>query len=160
RGGATGIRTAASADGGSTFGATRTISPPGVTGARGWESAAFADDGTLHAAWLDGRNASAHAPTDSSASAATPARASAPGHVHHDGPMRQDIYHAMWTGTEAPVETPVATNVCFCCKTAIVTRGSDVYIAWRHLFPGGVRDIAVARSSDGGRTFGEPVRVS
>jgi len=160
RDGATGIRTAASADGGATFGATRTISPPGVTGARGWESAAFAEDGTLHAAWLDGRNATVKA------TAAQPApaggRADAPAaHVHHkDGPMRQDIYHAMWTGSEAPIETRVATDVCFCCKTAIVTRGSDVYVAWRHLFPGGVRDIAVARSPDGGRSFGDPVRVS
>jgi len=158
RAGATGIRTAASTDGGTTFGATRTISLPGATGARGWESAAFADDGTLHAAWLDGRNASTSgsATADKNAAADT----SAPAHVHHGGPMRQDIYHAMWTGSDAPIETPVATNVCFCCKTAIATRGSDVYVAWRHLFPGGVRDIALARSSDGGRTFGEPVRVS
>jgi hypothetical protein len=172
RGGATGIRTAASDDAGATFGATRTISPPGATGARGWESAAFSDDGALHAAWLDGRNASAsaRAAADTSASSvqATAGKSAPAGgqsgapaaHVHHDGPMRQDIYHAMWTGSEAPIETPVATNVCFCCKTAIVTRGTDVYIAWRHLFPGGVRDIAVARSSDGGRTFSEPVRVS
>ena len=50
--------------------------------------------------------------------------------------------------------------MCFCCKTAVVTRGGDVFVAWRHLFPGGVRDIAVARSSDGGRTFQDPVRVS
>jgi hypothetical protein len=41
-----------------------------------------------------------------------------------------------------------------------VSRGPDVFVAWRHLFPGGVRDIAVARSVDGGRTFGDPVRVS
>ena len=57
-------------------------------------------------------------------------------------------------------KSPVASNVCFCCKTAVVVRGSDVFVAWRHLFPGGVRDIAVARSSDGGRTFHDPVRVS
>jgi hypothetical protein len=74
--------------------------------------------------------------------------------------MRQDIYHAMWKGTEAAVETPIASNVCFCCKTAVVSRGSDVFVAWRHLFPGGVRDIAMARSADGGRTFQAPVRVS
>src|SRR5260221_10421543 len=29
-----------------------------------------------------------------------------------------------------------------------------------HVFPGGVRDIALARSADGGRTFQAPVRVS
>lgn len=66
----------------------------------------------------------------------------------------------MWKGAEAPIETQVASDVCFCCKTAIVTHGRDVYVAWRHLFPGGVRDIAIARSSDGGRAFSDPVRVS
>jgi len=50
--------------------------------------------------------------------------------------------------------------VCFCCKTGVAARGSDVFVVWRHLFPGGVRDIAIARSGDGGRTFGAPVRVS
>src|SRR5262245_46942435 len=55
RGGVAGIRSALSTDGGATFSSTRTITPPGVTGARGWESVTFADDGTLHAAWLDGR---------------------------------------------------------------------------------------------------------
>jgi hypothetical protein len=157
RGGVAGIRSALSTDGGATFTAARTITPPGVTGARGWESVAFADDGTLHAAWLDGRNAGApHAAGTPLAPGAAP-----PVHVHHDAPMRQDIYHAMWIPTSVtPLETAVAANVCFCCKTAIATRGSDVYVAWRHLFPGGVRDIAVARSSDHGRSFSAPVRVS
>jgi hypothetical protein len=66
----------------------------------------------------------------------------------------------VWNGVDPLVETRVAANVCFCCKTAIVTRESDVYVAWRHLFDGGVRDIAVAHSADGGRTFGQPVRAS
>jgi hypothetical protein len=74
--------------------------------------------------------------------------------------MRQDIVHAMWRDGEAIVETPVADNVCFCCKTGVAARGSDVFVVWRHIFPGGVRDIAIARSADGGRTFGAPVRVS
>jgi hypothetical protein len=74
--------------------------------------------------------------------------------------MRQDIVHAMWRDGDAIVETPVADNVCFCCKTGVAARGSDVFVVWRHIFPGGVRDIAIARSADGGRTFGAPVRVS
>ena len=82
-------------------------------------------------------------------------------HHHHIGwAPRQDIFHAVWRGIEPLRETRVATNVCFCCKTAIVTNGNDVFVAWRHLFDGGVRDIAVAHSSDGGLTFGQPVRAS
>jgi hypothetical protein len=168
RGGATAIRSALSTDGGRTFAAAHTITPPGAAGARGWESAAIADDGTLHAAWLDGRSSTPPSPPPSHAAHATagqaPTQDSSPslpaGHQHHSGPMKQNIYHAMWKPGEAPVELEVAADVCFCCKTAIVTRASDVYIAWRHLFPGGVRDIAIARSADGGRTFSTPTRVS
>jgi hypothetical protein len=148
RAGLAGIRAAASTDGGMTFAPARSITPSDLTGARGWESATLGADGIVHAVWLDGRNAT---PMDHSKPAAA-------GHRHGD--MRQDIYHAMWKGADPPVETPVASNVCFCCKTAVVARGRDVFVAWRHLFPGGVRDIAVARSADGGRTFQEPVRVS
>jgi hypothetical protein len=144
RQGVSGIRAAQSSDGGRTFAASRTISPEGVTGARGWESAAIDDAGVVHAAWLDGRH-----------SVPTP-----PGAKHVHGAMRQDIVHAMWRDGEAVVETPVADNVCFCCKTGVAARGNDVFVVWRHLFPGGVRDIAIARSADGGRTFPAPVRVS
>jgi hypothetical protein len=150
RGGVAAIRAAESSDGGKSFSPARTITSEGVAGARGWQTAAIAADGTVHAAWLDGRNA-VHAQPASTAGGQS--------HAHH-GDMRQDIYHAAWRGTEAPIETQVAANVCFCCKTALVSHGNDLYVAWRHLFPGGVRDIAIARSKDGGRTFSDPVRVS
>jgi hypothetical protein len=79
---------------------------------------------------------------------------------HEHGAMRQDIVHAMWRPGESVVESAVAADVCFCCKTGVATRGRDVFVVWRHLFVGGVRDVAIARSSDGGRTFAAPVRVS
>jgi hypothetical protein len=74
--------------------------------------------------------------------------------------MRQDVYHAVLRAG-AKEEIRIATDVCFCCKTAVAT-GPDgaVYVAFRHIFPPNIRDIAVARSTDGGRTFGAPVRVS
>jgi hypothetical protein len=34
-----------------------------------------------------------------------------------------------------------------------------VYVAWRKVFPGDIRDIVVARSQDGGMTFSEPVKA-
>jgi hypothetical protein len=34
-----------------------------------------------------------------------------------------------------------------------------VYLAWRKVYPGDVREVVVARSADGGRTFSDPVRV-
>jgi hypothetical protein len=36
----------------------------------------------------------------------------------------------------------------------------SVYTAWRHVYPGNIRDIAFTVSRDGGRTFAAPVRVS
>jgi hypothetical protein len=55
----------------------------------------------------------------------------------------------------------VTGGVCYCCKTAVAT-GADgaIYAAWRHVYPGNLRDIAFTMSRDGGRTFSEPVRVS
>ena len=140
------ILTSSSTDGGATWAPARLVSPDGLGGARGWESAAIADDGSVHAVWLDGRNAD------------RPSHPSSVNGAHGD--MRQDIVHASWLDAGPIVESPVAANVCFCCKTAVASRGADLVVAWRHLFPGGVRDIAVARSSDGGRTFSPPVRVS
>jgi hypothetical protein len=51
--------------------------------------------------------------------------------------------------------------VCYCCKTAVAT-GPDgaIYAAWRHVYPGNLRDIAFTMSRDGGRTFTTPARVS
>ena len=55
----------------------------------------------------------------------------------------------------------LAPGVCYCCKTAVAT-GADgsIVASWRHVYPGNIRDIALAKSTDGGRTFTVPVRVS
>jgi hypothetical protein len=51
--------------------------------------------------------------------------------------------------------------VCYCCKTALATGANgEVYVAWRHVYAGNLRDIAFARSVDGGRNFTPPTRVS
>src|SRR3954465_2497646 len=108
RGGVAGIRTAESTDDGRTFAPARTVTAEGVSGARGWQTAAIADDGTVHAAWLDGRNAVHAAPAQAAGGAAA-------GGAHvHQIVMRQDIYHAMWRGGESRLETEIAANVCFC----------------------------------------------
>lgn len=144
------VRMARSTDGGRTFSPARFAHDPQFSGARGWESLAAASDGAVHAVWLDGRDAEKKM-----------AEAAAHSGMAHKGQPPQDIYH----GTIAPdgriTESLIATGVCFCCKTTVVVdaRGA-VYAAWRHIFPGSMRDIAFARSSDGGRHFDPPVRVS
>ena len=59
------------------------------------------------------------------------------------------------------IEARVATDVCFCCKTSVaIAPDGTSYVAFRHIYPTNLRDMAVARSIDGGRTFEAPVRVS
>jgi hypothetical protein len=54
----------------------------------------------------------------------------------------------------------VDRDACPCCRTdlAVGPRG-EIYVAWRKVFEGSVRDIVVARSADGGGHWEEPVRV-
>lgn len=147
------IQYASSRDLGRTFSKAATIAGGGVSGLRGWQSVALGYDGGVHAVWLDGRNADPNA--------------TAKGHQHHnadprdqDRAPRQDVFHAAWNDREKPAEHLLAADVCFCCKTALATSGDRVYAAWRHIYPGSVRDIAVSRSADNGKTFAPPIRLS
>ena len=148
------IRMARSTDEGKTFLPAVTLHQEGLTGARGWQAVAIGPDAVIHALWLDGRHAGAGMAHhhDSSGAKAMPEAAASP---------RQDIMHASWSANGSLIETEVAPNVCFCCKTSIAV-GPDhsFYAAWRHIYPTSMRDIAVARSTDAGRTFDAPTRVS
>ena len=130
------------------FAPATTAHADGLPGARGWASLVTDSRGAVHVAWLDGRG---DGPPPPAASGEARARSS----------MRQDLYQAVWRADGMHHETRIATDVCFCCKTAVAA-GPDaaVYVAWRHIYKPNLRDIAVARSTDGGRSFAEPVRVS
>jgi len=149
------IRYARSDDDGRTFSKAETVAGDGRSGARGWEAMTLGYDGSVQLVWLDGRNdvSAAHQHNRGPATAKPAMKATGRG-------PRQDIFHASWKGDSPRGERPVAADVCFCCKTAIATAGEHVYVAFRHLYPGGVRDIAVAESKDNGVTFEKPVRVS
>lgn len=148
------IRMARSTDGGKTFLPAITLHQEGMPGARGWQSVAIGPDSVIHALWLDGRHAGAGMAHHHNSTGATAVPEAA-------GSPRQDIMHASWSPNGSLTETEVAPNVCFCCKTAIAF-GPDrsLYAAWRHIYPTSMRDIAVARSTDAGRTFDAPTRVS
>jgi hypothetical protein len=139
------IRMARSSDGGRTFSPARMIHDPKFSGARGWESLAAGPDGLVHAVWLDGRDAEKKMVES----------------VAPKGQPWQDVYHGVLTPDGRVVESQIAAGVCFCCKTAVAVDGRGVvYAAWRHIFPGSIRDIAFASSTDGGLHFGPLVRVS
>jgi hypothetical protein len=150
-----------SSDGGRTFAAPTAVSAAQAPGIRGWASLAAGRDGAFHASWLDGRNAGAGEPAGE--------------HVHHHtaaaphAAMRQDLYHAVIAADGTVAETPLATEVCFCCKTATLvpptplagaTLPGDVLVAWRHIYPNSERDIALAVRTAKTGLFAPPVRVS
>jgi hypothetical protein len=152
--GTTDIRMARSKDGGRTFSPSLTLHSSSLTGARGWQSLTAGRGGSVHAVWLDGRDADP-------AMKHRPHRASKDGGHGHGGDPRQDVYHAVVAPDGRVIESHVARNVCFCCKTAVgVGPSGRVDVVWRHIFPESMRDIAMASSTDGGRTFSPLARIS
>jgi hypothetical protein len=144
------IRMSRSTDGGRTFSPARFTHDPNFSGARGWESLAVGANGRVHAVWLDGR--------DAERKIAEHAKQSG---MPHKGQPPQDIYHSTIAPDGRITESLIATGVCFCCKTAVaVDARGVVYAAWRHIFPGSMRDIAFAISRNGGGSFDPLVRVS
>jgi hypothetical protein len=140
------IRMARSVDRGKSFARTVTMHDPHLQGVRGWHSATAGPDGTLHALWLDGRNAEGVSDPTTKIPASQ---------------QRQDVFHAALMPDGRILETRVATDVCYCCKTAVAVGPSGrVYAAWRHVFSGSIRDIAFSLSRDSGASFAPLVRVS
>jgi len=154
--GTSAIRLSRSTDGGRTFSPARTLHRAALTGARGWQALTPGRDGVVHAVWLDGRDAAPSAGPHRHHGAAKGGDGGA-----HAGAPRQDVYHATIAPDGAIVESHVARDVCFCCKTAVgAGPGGRLMVAWRHIFPESMRDIAMATSTDGGRTFNPAVRVN
>lgn len=156
RGDTTQIKTTRSRDGGKTFESPVTLQASGAPGGRGWPALALDKHGTAHAIWLDHRGLAAghvgggsHAGHQSGGESDGAARA-----------QKSGLYYTATKGSPSS-ERELAKGVCYCCKTALAV-GSDgsVYAAWRHVYPGNLRDMAFTVSRDAGRSFSEPVRVS
>jgi hypothetical protein len=158
--GGTQLLSVQSHDGGQSF--TRPAALPGseASGNRGWQAATAGNNGQVMAVWLDHREL------------AIPAGASAMDHSAHqhgatagretDGVERAQRSKLFFAQLGDPNSARALTGgVCYCCKTALATApDGTIYAAWRHVYPGSVRDIAFIASRDGGRTFSAPVRVS
>ena len=164
------LRVARSTDGGRTWtpGVRPHPAPPVPTG-HTFHSLAATDGGRVVLAWLDG---TAKDLAQAASGDAPAAHAGADGLGAHDAGTHGAMAHADGeVGTEllaatssdggrtwtAPVR--VAAGTCECCRTALAVRDEAVVAVWRHQFPGGERDMAIARSDDGGATWGAPTRV-
>jgi hypothetical protein len=153
----TALRTARSDDGGRSFARAAVVPGTDAPGNRGWEAIAVDRAGTVHAVWLDHRRLSQRTST-----AETTHRHGG----HHapataDGAPMSDFSDLYVATLDGHTPSPLTAGVCYCCKTAIAAApGGEVYLAWRHVYPGNLRDIAFAVTSPGRPSPIEPVRVS
>jgi hypothetical protein len=154
------LLSAQSNDGGTSFTQPKALPGSEAPGNRGWQAIATARDGHVVAIWLDHRELN---------KGAAGAASGHSGHQHGARPAQQadavaraQLSKLLFASVDDASSAQALTGgVCYCCKTAIAT-GADgsVYAAWRHVYPGNVRDIAFTASRDGGRTFAPPQRVS
>jgi hypothetical protein len=159
------LRQSRSDDGGQTFSPAATVPGTDAPGNRGWEAIAVRPDSRVDVIWLDHRELasdSAIARSHHDHAQASAGNSARPADTKPDGvamAQKSKLYFGSLDGTAAP--RAVTGGVCYCCKTALVSAGGGaVYAAWRHVYPGNLRDMAFTMSRDGGRTFAAPVRVS
>lgn len=144
------IKAARSRDGGRTFVDERSLQAKGAPGDRGWQASAADSRGALHTVWLDHR-----------AMAASTAAGDHSEHKgEHDGvamAQKSGLYYA----ADGQPERELFKGVCYCCKTALaIGPGGEIFAAWRHVFPGNMRDMGFTMSRDGGKTFTPLARVN
>ncbi len=105
----------------------------------GFSYLAVAPNGHIYAVWLDGRN-----PTGTAAGTSC-------------------VYLARSTDHGATFDRNimVANNVCPCCRPTLAfgDRG-EVFVAWRGVAEGDIRDIMLSVSNDHGASFSAPARVA
>ncbi len=152
------LLTARSFDGAKTFSPSAIVAGTDAAGNRGWEAIATDKSGRVDAIWLDHRETaqamdmSHHMDHATSPSMQTDSVAKA---------QLSKLYFGVVGAASAKPPLVLTGGVCYCCKTALAV-GADgaVYAAWRHVYPGNMRDIAFTMSRDDGRTFTAPVRAS
>lgn len=145
---ATDIFLSASRDGGKTFEAPVKVNDDKTQVVHGMHSLAVDERGRIFLAWLDERSV----------------KMDEKGKMdEHEMEANREVYVASSEdgGRSFSQNRLVAREACPCCKTAItVSADGRVYVSWRQVLPGNYRHIAVSSSTDGGKTFSEPVIAS
>ncbi len=157
-----------SRDGGASFELPVKVNDDTEPASHGMHSMAVGQSGNIHFAWLDERYLNSkkeRAETYNRDHDSVPQ----PAAFFHHKPAEEErepnaeVFTAVSTdgGRTFSANKRIADDVCPCCKTTVLAGvGGEIYIAWRQVEPGDFRHIAVARSTDGGKTFAPAVIVS
>lgn len=139
-----------SRDGGVSFEEPVKVNDDTAPASHGMHSLVVGKDGRVYIAWLDERNVKIE---EHNASA---------GHDEMAEP-NSEIFFA-FSGDGGKTFSPnqkIAADVCPCCKTSMaLSPDGALYLSWRQVLKGDLRHIAVASSTDAGKTFSNPVIVS
>jgi hypothetical protein len=131
---ATELRLSRSTDSGQTFLPSIKVNDDGQAVLHTFDAVHLGLDGAVHISWIDAR----------------------------EGKKEPGTFVARSTdqGRSVTKNLKVDENTCVCCRTALATSPDGiVYVAWRKVFDGNVRETVVTRSTDGGETFSTPVIV-
>jgi hypothetical protein len=158
------LRLARSEDGGRTFEPAITINDDVTLGpsSHTFHDMIVARNGTVYVSWIDGR-ARAAAEREMAASA-PPGDAAVDEHAGHEmekmPPQEIRVARSTDSGRSFGPSTVVAIDPCPCCRTSLaITDDGAIILGWRGIFDGSIRDIVIARSTDGGTTFTAPALV-
>ena len=127
------LRFIRSTDEGRSWSDPRTVNDGTEFGSHNFHALTAAPDGSLLATWLDARRG------------------------------KSGVWMSRSTdgGRTWEANRPIYSDpTCPCCRTSVAVAGDgSIYVAWRAILPGDVRDVVVTRSSDGGKSWAAPVRV-
>jgi hypothetical protein len=160
------LRVVTSADDGKTWTAPVTVTDGDVFGSHSFHALHASTDGSIYVSWL-GKPDTPAAGANPAKSAAAHDMASMAGMPGMSDMGGMHAASASWITrstdggkTWSPRVRVDMGEACPCCRTGLATsKDGALYMSWRHVFPGNIRDIVVARSNDHGATWSAPVRV-
>jgi hypothetical protein len=153
------LRFVKSVDGGKNWSVPVTVTDQAVWGSHSFHALHIAADGAVYASWL-GKTDRPSNSAEASPPKTPAVEAKMQGHAEHEASAswiaRSDDGGASWT---SPIRVD-SGEACPCCRTSVVSsKDGTLYMSWRHVFPGSIRDVVVAQSHDRGVTWSNPVRV-